>query len=469
MPTVPSNPVASRDFLKTEPLGPLMTRLALPAIASQLVNLLYNIVDRMFIGHIPGVGADALTGVGVCLPVIVFISSFAAFAGSGGAPLASMALGSGDRERAQEVVRTVTTLLFGFGVLLVAATYALLPVLLPLFGASAATLPYASTYLSIYAAGTFFVMAYLGLTPLLLAQGDSRLTLVAVSSGAVLNIGLDALLIYGCGWGIAGAAIASVASQGVSAALTIAFLRRRSSALVFRFCLVRPKGRLVGRILALGAAPFFMQATESLVLIALNSNLQAYGGDLYVGALTVMQSAMSLISAPVSGFTQGCQTIVSFNYGARLLERSHQAARLIIRSAFVITLACALLVMVFPTPIARLFTNDEGLIQLVGQAAPLFFAGFTLFGAQMGIQPVFVALGQSVCAISVAAVRKVVFLVPLAYIFPHFWGAWGVYAAEPVSDLMSVTFCCVLYLLRAPKLWGGRGGEGRREDPKRPK
>lgn len=437
---------ASKAFLGTETLGRLMARLAIPTIVAQIVNLLYGIVDRIFIGHIPGVGADALTGVGVCLPIVLLIASFSAFAGAGGAPLASIALGSGDAKRANRIMENVVVLLVVFAVCLIAVFGVFGKPLLGLFGASAATLPYASSYLSIYLVGTFFVMAYLGLCPFLLAQGDSKHALGAVATGAVLNIVLDPLFIFVFGMGIQGAAVASVISQGASAVLTIAFLRRRGSAFRVRARLVKPEGAIVKQVLMLGGAPFFMQATESLIIIVLNGTLQAYGGDMHVGALTILQSILQLLFAPANGFTQGVQPIVSYSYGAHLFDRVKSAAKRVIVISFSFEFACAVLVMLFPTSIAQLFTEDVRLVGLVGQVAPVFIAGMSLMGIQLGMQSIFMGLGQAKFSLAVATTRKIVLLIPLALVLPHFFGVWGVYMAEPISDVLSVAFCSTLFL-----------------------
>ncbi|WP_102378967.1 MATE family efflux transporter [Raoultibacter timonensis] len=449
----------SKAFLATESLGRLMARLAIPTVVAQLVNLLYGIVDRVFIGHIPGVGADALTGVGVCLPIVLLIASFSAFAGAGGAPLASIALGNGDAGRANRIMANVVTLLVIFAVCLIVVFALFGRSLLGLFGASEATLPYAWSYLSIYLVGTFFVMAYLGLCPFLLAQGDSKYALIAVATGAVLNIVLDPLLIFVCGMGIQGAAVASVVSQGVSAALTVAFLRRKSSVFRVEARLVRPEGEIVRPVLALGGAPFFMQATESLIIVVLNGTLQTYGGDLYVGALTILQSILQLLFAPANGFTQGVQPIVSYSYGARLFDRVKSAAKRLIAVSFAFEFVCAVAVMLFPAPIAQLFTEDAQLVELVGEVAPVFIAGMSLMGLQLGMQSIFMGLGQAKLSLAVATVRKIVLLIPLALVLPHFVGVWGVYFAEPLSDVLSVAFCSTLFLVNIRSILSERALE----------
>lgn len=443
---------SDKSFLGTEPLGRLMVRLAVPTIVAQVINLLYNIVDRVFIGHIAGVGTDALTGVGVAFPLIMLVSAFSAFAGAGGAPLASIALGRRDVQHAERILQNTVVLLALFAVALLVVIYPLRDPLLLMFGASEATLPYASSYLGIYLTGTFFVMAYLGLNPFVLAQGNSKRALVAMASGAVLNIVLDPVFIFVLGWGVQGAAVASVIAQGVSAVITVAYFRSAGSALRLSARLARPSAAIVKKILALGGAPFFMQATESLIIIVLNSTLQAYGGDLHVAALTILQSMMQLLFVPVQGLTQGVQPIISYSYGAQLFDRVKRACKRLIGASFAFEGTCALLVILFPAAVAGVFTSDARLVGLVGDVAPVFFAGMTLFGIQMAVQSIFMGLGQSVLALVVACVRKIVLLVPLALVLPHFLGAMGVYLAEPVSDVLSVTLCATLLLLNFKRL-----------------
>ncbi len=448
-----------KSFLRTEPLGRLMARLAVPTMVAQLINLLYSIVDRIFIGHIAGVGTDALTGVGVAFPLIMLVSAFSAFAGAGGAPLASIALGRRDRAHAQRILQNTVALLLAFAVLLLAVIYPLREPLLLLFGASGATLPYASSYLSIYLTGTFFVMAYLGLNPFVLAQGNSNRALAAMASGALLNIALDPVFIFVLGWGVQGAAAASVVAQGVSALVTVSYFRSANSALRLTARLERPSGAIAGKILALGGAPFFMQATESLMIIVLNGTLQAYGGDMHVAALTILQSMMQLLFVPAQGLTQGVQPIISYSYGAQLFDRVRSACKRLVGTAFALEGTCALLVILFPATVAGAFTNDAALVGLVGSVAPVFFAGMTLFGIQVAVQSIFMGLGQSKFALIVAFTRKLVLLIPLALVLPQFMGAAGVYVAEPVSDVLSVTLCSILLLANFKKLLNAQAME----------
>lgn len=442
----------SRTFLGTESLGRLMARLAVPTIVAQLVNMLYNVVDRIFIGHIPGAAADALTGVGVCFPLIILISSFASFAGNGGGPLASMELGRRDAAEANRILGNAILLLALFAVCLMAGIGLFLEPLLRLFGASDATLPYASQYLGIYLTGTFFGMNALGLNSFLLAQGDSRFALLSMGTGAILNTVLDAAFIFGAGWGVAGAAWATVISQAASAIVTFCMLRRRKSALRPQLALMKPDPSILKKTVSLGSAPFFVTSTDALLVVALNSTLQTFGGDVWVGVMVVLQSFSQMLSAVTSGFTQGVQSIVSYSYGAKLYARARKAAMRIVAVSFLLTGTVAIIVYSFPGFFVGLFSNDSSLTGLLLQTMPVYLMGLSIFGLQSGMQTVFMSLGQGGCSLAVASVRKLVLLIPLALTLPHALGPWGVIIAEPVSDVLSVTFCSLLFRARMNKI-----------------
>ena len=446
------SPDNSREYLATAPLVPLMVKLAIPAMAAQLVNLLYSIVDRIFIGHIAAYGTDALTGLGICVPMTMLISSFAGLAAFGGAPLASMRLGAGERDEAQHVMRIAQTLMAAFAVALLVIGYAFMPQLLGLFGASATTLPYAQGYLSIYMIGTFFVMINVGLSMFLLAQGNSAQMLIATCAGAVVHIALDALFIFGLGWGIEGAATSSIFSQGICAVMVVWYLRRPTSALRFEFRLARPEWPIVRRIFSIGSGRFFIMITESLLVSVMNMTLQAYGGDLYVGALTILSSVLNLCMALMQGFTQGTQTIVSFCYGARHIERVRRAARYIVVGTFCMSVVLVGIAFLFPAPFVHLFSNDEVLCTLAIDQTPVYLFGMIFFGAQLGLQSVFMGLGRGLCSLTVAFVRKIVLFIPLVLILPMFVGAEGVFLAEPISDLCSIAFCSTLFACTIPKM-----------------
>ena len=436
----------------TERIGRLMVSMAVPSIIAQIINILYNIVDRIYIGHIPGVGAAALTGVGITFPIITLISAFSAFVGMGGAPLAAIWMGKGDRKHAEKILGSGACLLVIFTIVLMAVFYLFQKPFLYMFGASDATIGYSLDYMSIYLLGTLFVELALGLNPFIISQGRSRIAMISIVIGAVVNIALDPLFIFVFGWGVKGAAIATVLSQAVSAAWNVNFLMGKKSSLRLSFCNIRSDFRIMGQICSLGISPFIMRATESLISIVLNRGLQMYGGDLYVGSLTIMQSVLQLFSAPLTGFTQGVQPIISYNYGAGKFDRVKKLYRSMIAVSFTISFVANMPAMCFPALYASLFTNDEELIGLVSRVMPIFLFGMLFFGLQNGIQPTFLALGQAKISLFIAMFRKVILLVPLALVLPRFFGVMGIYYAEPVSDIISAATACILFALNIKKI-----------------
>lgn len=433
-------------------LNKLMFSMAIPTIVAQVINILYNIVDRVYIGHIPGASVDALTGVGVALPVIVFISAFSAFVGQGGAPLSSIWLGKGDKEHAEKILGNGTFLLIVFTIILMFVFYIWQKPLLYAFGASDTTISYASTYLSWYLVGTISVEIALGLNTYIIAQGNSGVAMVSVLAGAIFNIILDPLFIFVFEMGVKGAAIATVISQTLSAIWVLYFLTGKKALLKIKFRYLVPDFSIIKSIFLLGISPFVMRATESLISIVMNSGLQKYGGDIYVAALTVMQSVMQLFSAPIGGFTQGVQPLVSYNYGAQNFTRVRQTYKKMIVTCGSFSFITTIVVMVFPQVFARIFTDDITLIELVSRKMPLFMCGMLLFGVQMAIQPVFLALGQAKISLIIAMLRKVILLTPLAIIFPVFFDVDGVFFAEPVSDFISAITAIILFRLNINKI-----------------
>ncbi len=440
------------EKMGTEKISKLMIGMAIPSVIAQIINILYSIVDRIYIGHIPGVGAAALTGVGLTFPIITLISAFSAFVGMGGAPLAAIWLGKGDREHAEKILGSGTCLLILFSGVLMILFYAFQRPFLYMFGASDATIGYAVDYLAIYLAGTLFVELALGLNPFIISQGRSRVAMLSIVIGAAINIILDPVFIFAFGWGVRGAAVATVISQAVSAAWNVGFLMGKGSSLRLLGSRIRPDVRIMSQICSLGISPFIMRSTESLISIVLNRGLQMYGGDLYVGSLTIMQSVLQLFSAPLSGFTQGVQPIISFNYGAGNFERVKKLYRSMITVSFLISFGTTMTAMFFPKAYASLFTNDVQLVELVGEVMPVFLFGMLFFGLQNGIQPTFLALGQAKISLFIAMLRKVILLVPLALILPHFFGVMGIYYAEPVSDLISAATACTLFAWNINKI-----------------
>lgn len=441
------------EALARAPIGRLMLKLAVPAVAAQVINMLYNIVDRIYIGHIPVVGTTALTGLGVTFPILMLISAFAAFAGAGGAPLASIRLGAGDRDGAEKILGNSLTMLLTASVLLTLFFSVFKSPILMAFGASEDTIGYALDYISIYLLGTVFVQLALGLNTFISAQGKSLVAMCSVLIGAILNIVLDPVFIFGFGLGVRGAAIATILSQAVSACWVLGFLCSGRSGLRVRLTNLRPQAAVVGRIAGLGIAPFIMQSTESLVAVVLNTGLQSYGGDLYVGSLTIMQSVMQMIVMPVQGITQGTQPIMSYNYGAGNYRRVRDTFKKLVTVTVSTTVAAFLLVVLFPTNLALLFNDDPELVALVGRVMPIFFGGIWAFGAQMACQSAFMALGQAKTSLFIALLRKIILLIPLAILLPRITGSViGIYAAEPVADIVASCTTLMLFLSKRKKL-----------------
>ncbi len=440
------------ERMATESIGRLMVSMTLPSIFAQIINILYSIIDRIYIGHMEGVGANALTGVGVTFCITVFISAFSGFVNSGAAPLAAIWLGKQDRDHAEKILGNSVTFLILCTVVLMAIFYAFQRPLLYQFGASDATIGYAMDYLTIYLAGTLFVEIALGLNAFIICQSQPRTAMFSVLIGAVANIILDPIFIFGLRMGVKGAAVATVISQALSAAWVMAFLMGKKSSLKIRVKFLKPEAGILVSIFSLGISPFIMRATESFISIVLNHGLQAYGGDLHVGALTIMQSVMQLFSAPIGGFTQGMTPIISYNYGARNFERVKQLYRWMIGLCFGFLMVTTATTMIFPEFYAGFFTNETQLIALVGRVMPVFMAGMLVFGLQNGIQPTFLALGQAKISLFIAVLRKIILLIPLAIILPHFVGVMGVYYAEPISDVLSATTASILFLLNIRKI-----------------
>lgn len=438
--------------MATESIGKLMASMTLPAILAQIINILYSVIDRIYIGHMEGVGANALTGVGVTFCITMFVSAFSAFISNGAAPLAAIWLGKGDREHAEKILGNSVSFLLVCTVVLMTVFYAFQEPLLYMFGASDATIGYAMDYLSIYLSGTLFVELALGLNAFIICQSQPKTAMFSVLIGAVANIVLDPIFIFGLNMGVKGAATATVISQGLSAAWVMAFLFGKKSSLKIRRSCMRMEKGILGSVFSLGISPFIMSATESFISIVLNHGLQVYGGDMYVGSLTIMQSIMQLFSAPINGFTQGMTPIVSYNYGAKNFERVKKLYRWMIGMCFGFRFLSTATSMIFPAFYAGFFTNEAELVALTGKVMPIFMAGMLVFGLQNGIQPTFLALGQAKISLFIAVLRKIILLIPLAIILPHFMGVMGVYWAEPVSDIISATMASLLFLFNIKKI-----------------
>ena len=438
--------------LGTMPLPRLMASLAIPSVIAQLINVLYNIIDRMYIGHIPGSGPVALTGVGLTFPIITLISAFSAFIGAGGAPLASISLGKGDRDRAEKILGNGVSVLLIFSASLTVLFMLFRRPLLYMFGASDQTIRYGVDYITIYLVGTVFVQLALGLNMFITSQGQARTAMLSVLIGAVINIVLDPVFIFALHMNVQGAALATVISQAVSAIWVVHFLSSEKSAIRIRRKNMIPDLSIIKKIMALGISPFIMQATESAISIVLNRGLSIYGGDLYVGSMTILQSVMQLIVIPIQGFTQGVQPIISYNFGARKFDRVKKTYRLTICFTFTVATFLCILTLFLPGMFAGIFTSDQELIALVKKVMPIFMAGIAVFGIQMGCQTTFMGLGQAKISLFIALLRKVILLIPLALILPKFFGVMGIYYAEPISDITAATTATIIFLCVRKKI-----------------
>lgn len=439
--------------LGTAPLGKLIFQLALPGILAQLINVLYNMVDRMYIGHMPETGATALTGLGVCLPILVLISAFSSFAGAGGAPLAAIELGKGNKDKAEKILGNATTMLITCSVVLTLVFGIFKEPILYAFGASDETIGFALDYLNIYLIGTIAVQLALGLNIYISCQGNAKIAMFSVLIGAVLNIILDPVFIFGFDMGVKGAALATVISQAVSAIWVVRFLLSKQSVIRIKWENMKPDLKIIGSVCALGVSPFVMQSTEALVTIVLNNGLQSYGGDLYVGSLTILQSVMQLIVVPVNGLTQGVQPVISYNFGAGNFERVKKTFKTVLIADLAVTVIACLLTQFVPGVFAAAFTDEAALIALVKEVMPIFFAGIWIFGVQMACQSAFMGMGQAVVSLFLALLRKVILLIPLALILPKFFGVQGIYYAEPVADIAAALTTGVVFAVMSKKLF----------------
>ena len=440
------------ERLGTEPLGRLMFSLAVPSVAAQLINVLYNIVDRIYIGHIPEYGDVALTGVGVTFPILTMISAFSAFAGMGGAPLASIQLGKQNKQKAEQILGNSAGLLVLCAVILSVFFSVFKTPILYAFGASDATITYARDYITIYLIGTIFVQLALGLNAYISGQGEAKIAMFSVLIGAVLNICLDPVFIFLFHLGVRGAALATIISQAVSAAWVVRFLTSEKSVMRLTFKNMHLNGATIKMIAGLGISPFIMQSTESLVTITLNTGLQKYGGDLYVGSMSILMSIMQLITIPVQGITQGIQPVISYNYGAGNIDRVKATLKRMILVCLSGTLVLAGVAIFFPEVYTGLFTNNKELLELTCKVMPVYFLGISIFGIQCACQTSFISLGQAKVSLFIALLRKIILLIPLAVILPKFMGVMGIYRAEPVADTISVLTTCVVFVITMKKV-----------------
>ena len=435
--------------LGTAPVGKLLFSLALPTIASQIVNMLYNLVDRVYIGHmqpVETVGTLALTGVGVCFPIIMVISAFAFLMGMGGAPRASIQEGRGDIRSAEEIMGNCFTMLVATSLALTVLLQIFAKPILLTFGASPDTIGYAMDYISIYSLGTIFVQVTLGMNAYITAQGFSTVGMKTVLIGAILNTILDPIFIFVFNMGVRGAATATVVSQAVSAVWVLKFLTGSKTKWKLRKEFLRPHSKVVMPCIALGLSPFIMQSTESLIAVCFNSSLLKYGGDIAVGTMTVLTSMMQFAMMPLQGLTQGAQPIVSYNYGARNPDRVRAAFKLLLKTCLAYSLGLWALVQLFPRMFIMIFNNNPALVEYAVRALRIYMGATGIFGIQVACQQTFVALGNAKTSLFLAVLRKIILLIPLIYIMPLFLAdkATAVFLAEPVADFLAViTTACM--------------------------
>ena len=443
----------NKEFLGTAPIGKLLFKMAIPTVLAQLVNMLYNIVDRIFIGHIEGVGDAALTGVGICMPLIMAVSAFAALISAGGAPRASIKLGEGKQDEAERILGNCFSLQLVVSAILTAALLIFNEKLLWAFGASENTIGYATEYMDIYALGTVFVQLTLGMNAYITAQGATKVSMTSVLIGAVCNIALDPIFIYGLDLGVKGAALATAISQMASCLWALTFLFSDSSVFKIKKQNLKIEPKVIFPCIALGLAPFIMQMSESVISVCFNSSLQKYGGDIAVGAMTILTSVMQFAMLPLQGVAQGAQPITSYNYGAGNKDRVKKSFFLLLKVSLIYSLSLWACIMLFPTAFAGIFTDKPELIEFTGKALRIYCGALGIFGIQIAAQMTFISLGKAFSSIIVAVVRKFVLLLPLIYIVPHFVEnkTTGVYLAEPIADILAVTFTAILFILQFRK------------------
>jgi len=438
-----------------------MAKLAVPAVAAQLVNALYNVVDRMYIGHMEEVGDLALTGLGVAFPILMFVSALSALAGIGGGSRAAIRMGEGDLDAAEAILGGCTALLLVMAVGATVVFQLFRQPLLYLFGASENTIPYAEGYLSVYLWGSASVLLSLGLNNFITTQGFALFSMLTVVIGAVCNIALDPVFIFGLGLGVKGAALATILSQTVSALWVLFFLRGKRTALKLRLKYLRLNGKVLLPVAAIGVSPFIMQSTESLVTICFNSSLRRYGGDVFVGAMTIASSVMQVGSMPLHGLAQGAQPITGYNYGAGNFQRVRQVFRLLLGCCLAYTFTVWLLAELFPDAFIALFNDKPELVDVARRTLRVYVAGIFAFGVQSACQQTFVALGQAKVSLFLALLRKIILLIPLIFILPCFLEdkVFAVWLAEPVADVCAAAATGTMFAVRFPRILARRREE----------
>lgn len=436
-----------KNRLGTENVKSLLFSLAIPAIIGQLITLVYNMVDRMYIGHIAEIGGDALTGVGVTAPLLIIISAFAVLVGMGGAPRASIKMGEKDSQGAEEIMGNCFVSLIGISIVLTILFLIFNEKLLIMFGASEKTLPYALEYMKIYTLGTIFVQLAIGMNPFISSQGFAKTSMLAVSIGAIINIVLDPIFIYGFKMNVKGAALATIISQAVSAIWVVHFLKGDRTNLKLKKENLKINKSIMGPVLLLGLSPFVMQITESFIIIAFNSNLQKYGGDVAVGAMTILSAAMQFTFLPLSGLTQGAQPIMSYNYGAKNKERMKDTFKYLCISTVTYSIVFWLFIMIAPQLFSKIFTNNKSIIDMATKGLRIYMAGAFALGIQIACQQTFIALGNARTSLFLALLRKVFLLIPLVIILPNILSnkVFAVFLSEPISDIIAATVTGILF------------------------
>ncbi len=438
----------NKEFLGTEKISKLLFKLAVPSVVAQLVNLLYNMVDRVYIGHMAEVGSLALTGVGVCMPVIMLVSAFACLVGMGGAPQVSICMGKKEYDKAEKIMGNCLIFLIAISIILTATFLIFGERLLMVFGASANTIGFAMDYMRIYVLGTIFVQLALGMNMFITCQGFTKVSMMSVVIGAVLNIMLDPILIFVFDLGVKGAALATIISQAVSAVWVVAFLAGKKTGIRLKKKYFKIDFKVLAPCIGLGVSPFIMQATESVINVCFNSSLLKYGGDLAVGAMTVLATVMQFSMLPLQGLTQGAQPITSYNYGAGNAKRVKESFSLLLKVCLAYSMLLWLLVMLMPDKFVMMFNSDPNLVEYGSWAMRIYFAVSGIFGIQVACQQTFIAIGNAKTSLFLAILRKILLLIPLIYILPMFFEnkAMAVYLAEPVADAIAVITTGILFI-----------------------
>lgn len=433
--------------LATAPIWSLIIKLSIPAILAQVVNLLYNVVDRIYIGHMEDIGTKALTGVGLCVPIITLISAFTMLVAQGGAPRAAIQMGKGDIKKAEKILGNCFVLLLAFSVVLTVLFSVFGERLLMLFGASEETIVYAFPYMQIYVAGSIFVMLSLGLNMFITTQGFTKISMATVLIGAICNIILDPIFIFGFKMGVRGAAFATIISQAVSAIWVLSFLLGKKTKLKIRKENLMPSAKILAPVFALGISPFIMNATEAVINISFNSSLQKYGGDIAVGAMTICTTIFQMVWVPAQGIGQGAQPIISYNYGAKNADRVKQAFKAFLTICFTYIFVFGMAIEIFPQFFIRIFNDNPELVETAIWTLRLYGCALVFFGIQMAVQQTFIALGKAKASLFIACLRKVILLVPLIYILPNFFEnkVFAVFLAEPVSDAISIITASIVF------------------------